>query len=241
MTNWLKVLCAIVAVAAILSPCAVLAENATPEEQATPPEAATPSPDAESVKKSKAKPRVKPERPRRAEVPKKTAPPSAVAPKPAPAPVAAPIVLPNPPLPVVQARQLGLAGCAPMLDSMARESLTTTYDVQSGWSPDAPANHVFQSVAVLNRPGNVPPDGLAALIAAPLAAGACDGVIVQVFPLAGDCAGAQKVLLAGGGKTLGPLLNARIMLDAAQRRLFLLPGYANTCIAVAVDSRFAPH
>ena len=28
--------------------------------------------------------------------------------------------------------------------------------------------------------------------------------------------------------------------DAAQRRLFLLPGYANTCIAVAVDSRFAP-
>ena len=128
-----------------------------------------------------------------------------------------------------------------MLDSMARESLTTTYDIQSGWSPDAPANHVFQSVAVLNRPGNVPPDGLAALIAAPLAAGGCDGVIVQVFPLAGDCAGAQKVLLSGGGKTLGPLLNARIMLDAAQRRLFLLPGYANTCIAVAVDSRFAPH
>jgi hypothetical protein len=230
MKNWPKILCAIVAVAAIVSPCAGLAEDATPEVQAAPPEATPPSPDAESAKKSKAKPRAKPERPRPPEAAKKTAPP----------PVAAPIVLPDPPLPVVQARQLGLAGCAPMLDSMARESLTTTYDVQSGWSPDAPANHVFQSVAVLNRPGNVPPDGLAALIAAPLGAGGCDGVIVQVFPLAGDCAGVQKLLLAGGGKTLGPLLNARIMLDANQRRLFLLPGYANTCIAVAVDSRFAP-
>jgi hypothetical protein len=230
MKNWPKILCAVVAVAAIVWPCSVFAEVAAPEEQAAPAEATPPSPDAEPAKKSKAKPRAKPERPRPPDAAKKIAPPA----------VAAPIVLPDPPLPVVQARQLGLAGCAPMLDSMARESLTTTYDVQSGWSPDAPANHVFQSVAVLNRPGNVPPDGLAALIAAPLAAGACDGVIVQVFPLAGDCAGAQKLLLSGGGKTLGPLLNARIMLDANQRRLFLLPGYANTCIAVAVDSRFAP-
>jgi hypothetical protein len=231
MKFWPKFFCAIVAVAAIVSPCAVLAEDAAPEGQTAPVEATTPPPDAEPAKKSKAKPPAKVERPRRPDAAKKIPPPA----------VATPIVLPNPPLPVAQARQLGLAGCAPMLDSMARESLTTTYDVQSGWSPDAPANHVFQSVAVLNRPGNVPPDGLAALIAAPLAAGACDGVILQVFPLAGDCAGAQKLLLAGGGKTLGPLLNARIMLDANQRRLFLLPGYAHTCIAVAVDSRFAPH
>jgi len=157
-----------------------------------------------------------------------------------PRPAAAPIILPDPPIPVVQARQVGLDRCAPMLNAMSHESLTTTYDVQSGWSPILPANHVFQSVAALTHPGNIPPDGFAALVAAPLASGACDGVIMQVFPLAGDCVGAQKLLLASGGRTIGPLLNTRIMVDAAGRRLFLVPGYANTCIAVAVDSRFAP-
>ncbi len=198
------------------------------QEAATETPAAQP---AEPVKPAaKHKPRPKPK-------PKPKAEPS---PTPTPSAAAAPIVLPDPPLPVVQARRLGLDKCAPMLDSMSRETLTTTYDIQSGWHPGAPASHVFQSVAALHRPGNVPDDGLAALIAAPLASGACDGVIVQVFPLAGDCAQAQTLLVASGGKTFGPLLDARIMVDSARRRLFLLPGYANTCIAVAVDSRFAP-
>ncbi len=154
----------------------------------------------------------------------------------APAP---PVVLPDPPTPVVQARQIGLDQCASLLNSMSHETLTTTYDVQSGWSQGAPAKHVFQSVAVLTKRGNSPPDGLAALIAAPLGGGTCDGVILQVFPLAGDCANAQRILLAGGGKTLGPIVNANIMVDAAGRRLFLLPGASKTCIAIAVDSRFA--
>lgn len=149
----------------------------------------------------------------------------------------APIVLPEPPTPVAQARQIGLAQCAPVLDKMARETLTSSYDVQSGWNREQPGEHVFQSVAVLNRPGNVPPDGLAALVAAPLAGGGCDGVALQVFPLAGDCQAAQKLIL-NGGKTLASMLNARIMLDAAGKRLFLLPGFANTCIAIAVDSTF---
>jgi hypothetical protein len=159
---------------------------------------------------------------------------------PAPA-IVAPVVLPDPPTPVVQARQVGLERCAPMLAAMSRETLTTTYDVQSGWSSTAPNSHVFQTVAALTRPGNVPPDGLAALVAAPLASGGCDGVVLQVFPMAGDCAGVQQVLLKGGGRTIGPMLNTRVMVDSAGRRLFLLPGYASTCIAIAVDSRFAPN
>lgn len=156
--------------------------------------------------------------------------------KPAPP---APLVLPDPPTPVVEAQQLGLAQCGPMLAKMGHETLNSAYSVQSSWSPAAPAQHVFQSVAILNTPRNVPPDGLAALVAAPLAGGKCDGVALQVFPLAGNCQAAQKMLLAGG-KNIGAMLNARVLLTGAGQRLFLLPGFNNTCIAVAVDSSFAP-
>lgn len=156
------------------------------------------------------------------------APPVAAAPPP---------VLPDPPTPVTEALGVGLGQCAPILDKMGRETLTAAYGVQSSWSREQPERHVFQSVAVLNSPGNVPPDGFAALVAAPLAGGGCDGVALQVFPLAGDCQAAQKILLAGG-KTIGEILNARIMLDAAGKRLFLLPGFNKTCIAIAVDSSF---
>ena len=225
-----------VAIAVIGAPRFGLAQTETPsaEPETQPAElkAETPKP---PKPKPKPKPKAKSEPPRAASTPA-----AAPVPTSGPPPAAAPVVLTNPPLPVVQARQLGLDKCAPMLDSMSRESLTTKYDIQSAWSTAAPANHVFQSVAVLSKPGNVPPDGLAALIAAPLGSGGCDGVIVQIFPLAGDCAEAQKVLLAGGGKTIGALLDGRILLDSAQRRLFLIPGYGNSCIAVAVDSRFAP-
>lgn len=143
--------------------------------------------------------------------------------------------LPVPPTPVRQAQEIGLGRCAPVLDRMSRRTLTSAYDVQSGWSRNDPSRHIFQSVAVLNRPGNNPPDGLVALIAAPVTGGACDGVAVQVFPLAGDCQSAQHLILRGG-KTVAPLLDARIMQDAGGNRLFLLPGFAQTCIAVAVDT-----
>lgn len=157
---------------------------------------------------------------------------------PPPKPAAAPAPLPEPPIPVAQARELGLTQCAPTIDKMARDILTAPYEAQSGWSGEAPAAHVFQSVAALSRAGNIPPDGLAALAALPAPGGGCEGVTLQVFPLAGDCPSVQKALL-NGGRELGPLLNARIMLDAGGRRLFLLPGFKSTCIAVAVDSVFS--
>jgi hypothetical protein len=143
--------------------------------------------------------------------------------------------LPVPPLPVRQAETIGMGKCVPVLERMSRVALTSPYDAQSGWSRDDPARHIFQSVAALTRPGNVPSDGMVALVAAPLAGGSCDGVAVQMFPLAGDCRRAQKLILRGG-ETVAPLLGTRIMRDAAGHRLFLLPGFADTCIAVAVDT-----
>lgn len=158
---------------------------------------------------------------------------------PAPTPSApAPLILPDPPTPVVHARAIGLGQCASMLDLMSRQVLTSHYDVQSTWSRINPSQHIFQSVAALTRPQSKPPDGIAALVAAPVVAGGCDGVAVQIFPLAGDCQNAQKFLLKGG-KTIGPLVNTRIMQDKNGNRIFLLPGFAGTCIAIAVDSHFA--
>jgi hypothetical protein len=150
---------------------------------------------------------------------------------------APPVILPEPPTPVRQVGELGLTPCIGVVDKMARETLTSQYDVQSGWNRLAPSQHIFQSVAVLNRPQSSPPDGLAAIVAAPTPGGSCDGVAMQVFPIAGDCQSAQKVLIARGSGTT-PILNARIMIDSGGRRVFLLPGFANTCIAVAVDSTF---
>jgi len=148
-----------------------------------------------------------------------------------------PVVLPEPPVPVLQVQQIGLPQCADVMSKMSRETLTRTYDVQSGWNREAPAQHVFQSVAVLNSPNNIPQDGLVALVATPTPNGACDGVALQVFPLAGDCDSVTKALQSGGS-TARPILNTQIILAQNGKRLFLLPGVAKTCIAVAVDSTF---
>jgi hypothetical protein len=148
-----------------------------------------------------------------------------------------PLVLPDPPTPVQQIQQLGITRCVNVMNKMSRETLNRNYDVQSGWNRDAPAQHVFQSVAVLNSPQSTPQDGLTALVATPTPNGSCDGVALQVFPLAGDCASDQK-LMEAGGSTTRPLINARIMFDTNGKRLFLVPGFGKTCIAVAVDSIF---
>lgn len=148
-----------------------------------------------------------------------------------------PTKLPDPPIPVQQAVDIGLGQCAPILRSMSREALASPYDVQSGWSRSDPTHHIFQSVAALRNPANNPPDGLAALIAAPVSSSGCDGVVVQVFPLAGDCPSAQKVMLQTG-KVSTPMLGTRIMLDGQGHRVILLPAFANTCIAISIDTRF---
>ena len=145
--------------------------------------------------------------------------------------------LPNPPLPVKEAQAAGIGQCAPILDLMSRQTLTTHYDVQSGWSRADPSHHIFQSVAALNTPGNNPPDGFAALVAAPVTAGGCDGVALQVFPLSKDCPTAQAAMLRDG-KLIASLVNARIMVDARGNRVILVPAYNHTCIAVSVNSSF---
>jgi hypothetical protein len=162
-------------------------------------------------------------------------PPAASA-KPAVAP--APLVLPDPATPVAQALELGLTDCVPALSAMAHDTLTSNYDVQSGWHRGDPTHHVFQTIAGLNAPANTPPDSFVALIAAPVSAGGCDGVSVQVLPLAGTCDTAQEVIQKDG-KSLGALLGTRLMLDSKGKRLILLPGAANTCIAITVESRFS--
>ncbi len=158
----------------------------------------------------------------------------------APAPAATPpepVVLPEPPLPVQQAQKLGLTQCTSIVDQMSRGALNNKYNVQSGWNREAPTQHVFQSVAIIDRPEVTPANGLAAIIAAPTPGGACDGVAVQVFPLAGDCASIQTYMKSLGSSPI-PILNTQIMIDRNGKRVFLLPGVNKTCIAVSVDSTF---
>lgn len=146
-------------------------------------------------------------------------------PPPAPAPPASP---------AQQAAAVGLGQCSPLIDQMVADSVDGRTDHTSGWSRDNPNKHVFQSVIAMNHPGT-PPDALAAVIAAPVATGGCDGASVRIFPLGADCPSVQQAV-QNGGQFMAMLLNTRIMLDANNKRLFLLPGANNTCIAVAVDS-----
>jgi hypothetical protein len=152
-------------------------------------------------------------------------------------PPAPPIVLPEPPLPTQKAKLLGLTQCIGAIDKMSRDVLNKDYNIQSGWDRQNPTQHTFQSVAILNNPRAKPADGLAAIVATPTPNGACDGVTLQVFPLAGSCARALTILKGPTGKAI-PLKDARIVFDSNGRRFFLLPGFADTCIAVAVDSTF---
>lgn len=143
---------------------------------------------------------------------------------------------PNVMTPGQQATAAGVGQCTPLINRMAAESVAGRWDQTSGWHRTNPGQHLFQSVVGMAHEGN-PPDAMAAIIAAPVPAGGCDGATVRVFPLGGDCATVQTAI-QNGGRFIGMMLNIRIMLDANNSRLMLLPGYNNTCIAVAVDSFF---
>ena len=44
--------------------------------------------------------------------------------------------------------------------------------------------------------------------------------------------------MEAGGSTTRPFINARVMFDTNGKRLFLVPDFGKTCIALAVDSTF---
>ena len=144
---------------------------------------------------------------------------------------------PEPPLPLAHVREAGIPACAPMVERMSREALTSDYNVQSGWSLKDPPHHVFQSVAGLKYPKNNPSNALAAIIAAPLGENECDGVVVQVYPLGVACEVAS-VKAQAGGRALADLLNIKVVLNAAATRLFFMPGFGKTCVVVSVVSYF---
>jgi hypothetical protein len=209
------------------------AADAQDDANAPPPgAAAAPKTDAASAKprpKATPKPTPKPVAP-------ENAPPAAAAKTPAaPTPRFTP---PDPPLPVAQARQAGATACLPLIDALSRRLLQGPYDVQSGWDRLDPAHHSFQSVAglALGSPDHAA-DGLAALFAAPLANGACEGASVEVYPLATDCAAAASSL--SGARDAGALQRSRVLFDANGRRVILVPGFRGTCVAVSVTSTYA--
>jgi hypothetical protein len=133
--------------------------------------------------------------------------------------------------------QAGIGQCGQAMSQVSRATLITAYNAQSLWNQAAPTQHVFQSVAGISNPKNNPSDGLIAIVAAPLAAEKCDIVAVEVYPLAGSCSDVQK-LMAKGGEVETSLEQIKVLTDAQKRRLFLMPGFANTCIAVSVNSFF---
>ncbi len=138
--------------------------------------------------------------------------------------------------PAQEAAAHGLRQCGGIIDKMVSNSVNGDNAQSSMWRTQDADKHIFQSVIGISQPGT-PPDALAAIISAPLGNGTCDGAAVGIYPLAVDCTTAEAAV-KNGGRLLFMLRNSRVMLDANNERLFLLPGANNTCIAVAVKSYF---
>lgn len=156
-----------------------------------------------------------------------------------PATAPAPVQLPEPPIPAQHIAQAGIPQCIPAIDQIARGALTAPYNAQSTWNQSNPALHVFQSIAGIKNPRNNPASGLVALVAAPLTSERCDVVAMEVYPLAGACPDVQKIMTKGG-EVETALEDLKVITDPQRRRLILIPGYANTCVAVSVNSFFGP-
>ncbi len=161
--------------------------------------------------------------------------PAPGAPRPGTPQAAAVPALPEPPIPTQHAVQAGLGRCVPAVDQLARMALGSPYNAQSTWNQTAPADHVFQSVAGVKNPKNNPPGGMVAMVVAPVTAETCDAVAVEVYPLAGSCADVQKLMMKGG-EIETALEDVKVITDPQKRRLFLMPGASNTCVAVSVNS-----
>ena len=155
---------------------------------------------------------------------------------PAPAPA---VVLPDPPIPVQHLMRAGIPACEAGVNAASRKSLITAYNAQSQWNILDPSHHVFQSVAGVKNARNNPASGMVAIIAAPILDGKCDTVAVEVFPLAKSCADVQR-LIAKGGEVETGLEDIRVLIGDDKHRVFLMPAAGNTCVAVTVDTTFAP-
>lgn len=169
--------------------------------------------------------------------PRRGAAPVVAAPaKPVPPP---PPALPDPPIPSQHLAQAGIGQCIPGTTQVAQGALAAPSNAQSTWNQVAPTQHVFQSVVGIKNSRNNPPGGMVAIIAAPLPNDKCDVVAMEVYPLAGSCAEVQRVM-AKGGEVETALEDIKVITDVQKRRLFLMPGFGNTCVAVSVNSFFAP-
>lgn len=153
-------------------------------------------------------------------------------------PVVAP-TLPDPPIPAQHLVQAGIEQCKTGVDQVSRQALNAPYNAQSVWSQVDPTHHVFQSVAGVKNPKNAPPSGMVAIIAAPLAPEKCDTVAVEIYPLAKSCPEVQK-MLARGGEVETSLEDIKVITDLQKRRVFLMPAFNDTCVAVTVNSFFGP-
>lgn len=152
-----------------------------------------------------------------------------------PPPAAAAPTLPDPPIPTQHAIQAGMGRCTSAVDQLSRMALNMPYNAQSTWNQTAPADHVFQSVAGVMNAHNNPPGGLVAIVAAPVPGETCDAVAMEVYPLAGSCDDMQR-LLTRSGTVETALEGIKVLADAQKRRVFLMPGASNTCVAVSVKS-----
>ena len=141
------------------------------------------------------------------------------------------------PLPVQQVEEIGLTQCSSIVEQMSQAGLQGSFQSQSGWHGKDPAKHLFQSVAILQRPDVSPGNGLVAMVASPTNKTGCDGALVQVFPLSGNCETAE-LKMTENGAVHTPIANIKMMVTSSGDRMFLLPGANDTCVAVSVDSFF---
>jgi len=114
-------------------------------------------------------------------------------------------------------------------------ALDAPYNAQSGWNIADPTHHVFQSVAGLKYDvGGA--SALAAMIASPQGAEGCDGTVVQIYPVTPPCDQVRASI--NGGHDIGTLKDVKVVVDAKNLRVFLVPEQNGGCVIVTVIAQF---
>jgi hypothetical protein len=125
------------------------------------------------------------------------------------------------------------------MDTIVGESaavIDTTHAAISSWGTAAPNDNLFLSIVGLSYPSKTTPSAAAVVLAAPLGPKKCEGMTVQIYPLASSCSATQALLIRDG-RTIATLHDLPVVETKSGMREVLIPTAGGGCVVVAVGVR----
>jgi hypothetical protein len=138
--------------------------------------------------------------------------------------------------PVLHARAANISACMDTIVGESAAVIDSEHSAISSWTQAAPNENAFQSIIGLNYPNKAAPNGVAVILAAPVAAGKCEGQTIQIYPFGQSCSAIQATLVKDG-QTIATLRSLPVVQTRNGFRDILLPTAGGGCVVVAVGLR----